>query len=188
MPVPDDHPASRIPAQAPLEELVARVRRGEEAAIQEFHGVIAKGIRFFLSRQLGEENLEERVDLTFRVVVQALKRDEAGGLDRLMGHVLDSIRAQVAAHNGKTPNREATPQQATTFRRQLESMRGVLRTISPRDREILKRFYLDEQTEEQICGQMELTRSQFRLLKSRAAARFVKAAGEERGDAPCKSA
>ena len=67
-------------------------------------------------------------------------------------------------------------------------MRGLLRTISPRDREILKRFYLDEQTEEQICGQMELTRSQFRLLKSRAAARFVKAAGEERGDAPCKSA
>ena len=83
MPVPDDHSASRIPAQAPLEELVARVRRGEEAAIQEFHGVIAKGIRFFLSRQLGEENLEERVDLTFRVVVQALRQSDRLGLERV---------------------------------------------------------------------------------------------------------
>ncbi len=188
MPIPDRGPASLTPARASLDELVQRVRRGEEGAIGELHGVIAKGIRFFLSRELGEENLEERADLTFRVVVQTLLRDEAGGSDRLMGHVLDSIRAQVAAHIGTAVNRETTPQQAIAFRRQLDSMRGILRAMSPRDREILKRYYLDEQTEEKICAEMELTSSQFRILKSRAAARFVKAAGEERGDAPCKSA
>ena len=188
MPIPDQPLVSPTPAHASLDELVDRVRRGEEAAIEELHGVIAKGIRFFLSRELGEESLEERVDLTFRVVVQTLRRDEVGGSDRLMGHVLDAIRAQVAAHIGKAPEREANPQQASTFRRQLESMRGILRAMSPRDREILRRFYLDEQTEEQICVEMELAPSQFKLLKSRAAARFVEAAGEERGDAECKSA
>jgi hypothetical protein len=156
--------------------------------VEELHGVIAKGIRFFLSRELGEENLEERVDLTFRVVVQTLHRDEAGGADRLMGHVLDSIRAQVSAHAGKKPDRDDGSQKSITFRRQLESMRGMLGAMSPRDREILRRFYLDEQTEEQICSQMELNPVQFRLLKLRAAARFVKAAGEEPGDASCKSA
>ena len=98
------------------------------------------------------------------------------------------FRSQVAASIGRTPDRGANPQQAFAFRRQLECMRGILRAMSSRDREILKRFYLDEQTEEQICGQMELTRSQFRLLKARAAARFVKAAGAEGGDASCKSA
>ena len=188
MPNPDRHPVSLIPAEASLDELVERVRRGEEAAVEELHGVITQGIRFFLSRELGEENLEERVDLTFRVVVQTLQRDEAGGADRLMGHVLDAIRAQVAAHAGTTRDREANPQQTVAFRRQLESMRGVLRSMSARDREILRRFYLDEQTEEQICSQMELNPVQFRLLKLRAAARFVKAAGEERGGASCKSA
>jgi hypothetical protein len=188
MPIPDRPPVSLGPAQASLDELVERVRCGEEAAIDELHGVIAKGIRFFLSRELGAENLEERVDLTFRVVVQTLRRDDAGGSDRLMGHVLDAIRARVAAHVGKTPDREAGPQQAMVFRRQLESMRGILRAMSPRDREILRRFYLDEQTEEQICSEMELAPSQLKLLKSRAAARFVKAAGEERVDTPCKSA
>ena len=188
MPIPDRHPASLTPAQASLDELVERVRCGEEAALEELHGVIAKGIRFFLSRELGEENLEERVDLTFRVVVQTLQRDEAGGADRLMGHVLDAIRAQVSAHIRKAPDREATPQQALTFRRQLESMRDILRAMPPRDREILKRFYLDEQTEKQICAEMELSPTQLRLLKSRAAARFVKAAGEEPGNDKCKFA
>jgi DNA-directed RNA polymerase specialized sigma subunit len=48
----------------------------------------------------------------------------------------------------------------------------VLRGISRRDREILTRFYLYEQTQEQICDEMNLTETQFRLLKSRAKARF----------------
>ncbi len=44
--------------------------------------------------------------------------------------------------------------------------------ISGRDREILTRFYLMEQSQQQICDQMCLTETQFRLLKSRAKARF----------------
>jgi DNA-directed RNA polymerase specialized sigma24 family protein len=106
----------------------------------------------------------------------------------LMGHVLDSIRAQVSAHVGKAPDRDDGSQQSIAFRRQLESMRGILRAMSPRDREILRRFYLDEQTEEQICSEMELNPVQFKILKLRAATRFVKAAGKERGDTSCKSA
>jgi RNA polymerase sigma-70 factor, ECF subfamily len=48
----------------------------------------------------------------------------------------------------------------------------VLKSIAPRDREILIRFYLEEQTAEKICGDMSLTDTRFRLLKSRAKARF----------------
>ena len=51
-------------------------------------------------------------------------------------------------------------------------MLKVLRGISARDREILTRFYLYEQTQEQICAEMNLSETQFRLLKSRAKARF----------------
>jgi hypothetical protein len=46
MPIPDPPPASLTPSQS-LDELVERVRRGEEAAIVELHGAIAQGIRFF---------------------------------------------------------------------------------------------------------------------------------------------
>lgn len=51
-------------------------------------------------------------------------------------------------------------------------MKEVLEGISARDREILTRFYLHEQTQQQICDEMNLTETQFRLLKSRAKARF----------------
>ncbi len=48
----------------------------------------------------------------------------------------------------------------------------MLTSISRRDREILQRFYVDEQSQETICAEMGLTYNQFRLLKSRAKARF----------------
>jgi len=44
--------------------------------------------------------------------------------------------------------------------------------LKDHEREILRRFYLEEQTQEQICAEMGLTETQFRLLKSRAKARF----------------
>jgi DNA-directed RNA polymerase specialized sigma subunit len=49
----------------------------------------------------------------------------------------------------------------------------ILKSISQRDRDVLTRFYLMEQSQEQICMDMNLTDTQFRLLKSRAKARFA---------------
>jgi DNA-directed RNA polymerase specialized sigma subunit len=57
-------------------------------------------------------------------------------------------------------------------RQQIELARRVLEGVSGRDREILQRFYLMEQSQEQIRAVMELSGNQFRLLKSRAKARF----------------
>ena len=48
----------------------------------------------------------------------------------------------------------------------------TLAQLNPRAREVLIRFYLDEQPIEQICDEMALTSTQFRLLKSRAKAKF----------------
>jgi hypothetical protein len=48
-----------------------------------------------------------------------------------------------------------------------------------KDREILDRFYVQEQLPERICDEMKLSITQFRLLKSRAKARFG-AAGKKR--------
>ena len=54
----------------------------------------------------------------------------------------------------------------------LELIEGVLEGLSPRDREILERFYVREQAQDRICAEMGLTETQFRLLNSRAKARF----------------
>jgi DNA-directed RNA polymerase specialized sigma24 family protein len=51
----------------------------------------------------------------------------------------------------------------------------VLSEMPQRDREVLVRFYVNEETPAQIQREMVLSSNQFRLLKSRAKARFSKA-------------
>jgi DNA-directed RNA polymerase specialized sigma24 family protein len=66
------------------------------------------------------------------------------------------------------------PEQSLLSRQRAEIARRVFRGVSERDREILRRFYLLEQPQELICAEMGLSYNQFRLLKSRAKARFGK--------------
>jgi len=80
-------------------------------------------------------------------------------------------RAEFDATAGVSDYRN-TPEEAAIQRQHEEVAEIVLRSISGRDREILTRFYLLEQTQEEICVEMKLSDTQFRLLKSRAKARF----------------
>jgi DNA-directed RNA polymerase specialized sigma24 family protein len=64
------------------------------------------------------------------------------------------------------------PERKVIAKERAEIARRVLNSVSRRDREILNRFYVLEQSQEEICTEMSLTYNQFRLLKSRAKARF----------------
>ena len=67
------------------------------------------------------------------------------------------------------PNREQTLLDAER-RQQVGRLLNVMR---PAEREILQRFYFEEQPADQIRLEMDLTRTQYRLLKSRAKARLT---------------
>ncbi len=169
-------------------ELVARIRSGEPSGMEDLYRLFSRGIRFYLCRQLGPQELDDRMHDTFVIVVQAIKRGDLREPERLMGFVRTVVRRQVAAYidSAVQSRREmqeietsvsvcdsrATPEQRAISRQQTEIMKTVLRSISTRDREILTRFYLQEQSQEKICAEMKLTETQFRLLKSRAKARF----------------
>jgi RNA polymerase sigma-70 factor (ECF subfamily) len=49
-------------------------------------------------------------------------------------------------------------------------IKRALMILCERDREIITRFYLQEETAEQVCTEMNLTATQFRVFKSRAKA------------------
>jgi hypothetical protein len=53
-----------------------------------------------------------------------------------------------------------------------KKVQQALATLSKREREVLTRFYLQEQSPDRICSEMALSQHEFRLLKSRAKARF----------------
>lgn len=171
-----------------LSLLVERIRTGETDGMEELYVLFSKGIRFYLCRQLGPQEFDDKVHDTFVLVVQAIRRGELRDPQRLMGFVRTIVRRQVAAHidrvvhirkdhmdlesSARIADPNGNPEEAAIFRQRVDLIRRVLGELSPRDREILTRFYLREQGQEQICAEMALTETQFRLLKSRAKARF----------------
>jgi|HubBroStandDraft_4_1064222.scaffolds.fasta_scaffold27671_3 RNA polymerase sigma-70 factor (ECF subfamily) len=170
------------------QNLVERIHKGEESGMEELYRLFGRGIRYYLCRQLGHQELDDKVHDTFVIVVQAIRRGELREPERLMGFVRTVVRRQVAAYideavhsrrdelnldlGVRVADRRNNPEQSAAFRQKVDLMLDVLNDLSERDREILTRFYLDEQSQETICREMILTETQFRLLKSRAKARF----------------
>jgi RNA polymerase sigma-70 factor (ECF subfamily) len=175
-------------AQTDWAELVRQIREEDPAAMEELYALFGRGIRYYLCRQLGPQDLDDRVHDTFLIVVQAIRRGDLREPERLMGFVRTVVRRQVAASIEQAvharrdlqdveettglADRSESPEETLICKQQAEIMSTVLGSISKRDREVLTRFYLLEQPQEQICREMRLTETQFRLLKSRAKARF----------------
>lgn len=183
---PQDSGALQSVEWAPL---VERIRTGDATAMQELYQVFGRGVRHYLCRQLGMQDVDDKIHDTFLIVVQAIKNGDLREPDRLMGFVRTIARRMVAAHIDQMVHRRRdnvavdsgiaisdkriTPEQNVIDREKVDLMLGVLREMSGRDRDILTRFYLYEQNQEVICREMNLTSTQFRLLKSRAKNRFA---------------
>src|SRR5579872_6548526 len=171
-----------------LVELVARIQADDTRALEDLYRVFARGIKYQICRQLGPQDLEDKVHDCFLLVVQAIRRGELREPDRLMGFVRTVVRRQIAAYiEGVIQSRRQLtdletgrivadfardPENSIMNQEEEELAYRVLKGISRRDREILIRFYLREEPQEEICEKMKLTDTQFRLLKSRAKARF----------------
>ncbi len=169
-------------------ELVARVQAGEGAAMEELYRVFSGGIRFHLCRQLGSHDLDDKVHDIFVSVTQSIRNGEIREPERLMGYVRTVVRRQVAAYidgavqerrrrTGIDPDMALSdhrpdPERSAIERQNMDLAMRVLNAVPRRDREVLVRFYLKEEHPDLICQEMELTETQFRLIKSRAKARF----------------
>ncbi len=168
--------------------VVDQIQSGDQEGMEELYRVFSRGIKFYLCRHLGTQELDDKVHDTFLIVVQAIRRGELRDPERLMGFVRTVVRRQVASHiDTAVQNRrdmadiesglvlidsKRNPEEKAIGKEHVDMMVQVLRDMSDRDREILTRFYLHEQSQEQICREMDLSDTQFRLLKSRAKARF----------------
>lgn len=171
---------------------VEKIRNGDPEGIEEFCNVFYRGIRFFVARHLGPEDAEDQVQDVLLIVVQAIRRGELRDPACLPGYVRTVVRHLIATHIGRkaeTRSRyvglecavgandgRSNPEEQVVAREKAQIMSEVLLGLSSRDREVLTRFYLLEQTKQEICLEMGLSENQFRLLKSRAKARFAKLA------------
>jgi RNA polymerase sigma factor (sigma-70 family) len=156
--------------------------------MEEMYGVFTTGIRFYLCRQLGPQDLDDRVHEAFVTITQSIRRGELREPERLMGYVRTVVRRQVAAQieavveqrrrqidpslGAVVRDHQPNPERQAIEREHTAVAYRVLQSLPRRDREVLVRFYLKEQSPAEICREMDLSATQFRLTKSRAKVRF----------------
>lgn len=165
--------------------LVDSIRIGQPEGMELLYRLFEHGVRLYLVRRLGQQELDDKVHDVFLIVVEAIQKGELREPERLMGFVRTIVRRQVAAHitevvqnrhgdgdGSGVRDHHTTPEEDLMGVEQSQLMWRILGAMSARDREILDRFYLREESQQVICEEMNLTDTQFRLLKSRAKQRF----------------
>ena len=176
------------PREPSWSQLVDRIRGGDPAGMEQLYGIFVKGVRFFLWRQLGPQDLDDKVHDVFLIITQSIQRGELREPDRLMGYVRTVVRRQVAAHIDSAvqarrnlqsidpamtlSDHQPDPERKVIEQESQDVALRMLGGLPKRDREVLVRFYLQEQNAEEICRDLKLTETQFRLIKSRAKARY----------------
>lgn len=174
-----------------LEDLAGRIAQGDPGAMEQLYGTLIRGLRTHLSRQLPADLVEDRAHNVFVIAVNAIRSGQLRDPTRLPAFVRTVAQRQISdairgisrtrsikldSCQSPLPDTRDNPEQELAREQKLGCLRSALASLSPRDREILTRFYLDEQDADRICSEMNLTATQFRLFKSRAKGRLTEAA------------
>ena len=178
-PTPDDSAWSTM---------VDRVRGNDPGAMEDLYELFVSGVRFMFCRQLGTQNLQDYLHDAFVIVVERIQSGELRDPTRLMGYIRTVVRRMVAAqinaqvrrrkertdsdYSNRVSDERSNPEQDLIFRQKVDLVRRVLAEMPERDQEILRRFYIEEESQDAICAEMGLTVTQFRLMKYRAKLRF----------------
>ena len=187
--------ADTTPHQGPskISDLVERVRARQTIAFEELYALV-KNFTFFLMRQLGTEDLQDKVHDVFLTVTQAILTGKLRDPERLIPflttvarfYTYNQIERRVSRRrvgylsDGINPPDSRVNLELSAYQKQMaEIAQEILSAMPRRDRDVLNRFYLEEQSKEQICDEMQLTPTQFRLLKSKAKSTFTEM-GERR--------
>jgi RNA polymerase sigma-70 factor (ECF subfamily) len=163
------------------------VQEGDPSGMADLYEYILAGLHPYVARQLPRQDCRDSVHSVFVDVVVAIQRGELRDPERLMGFARTIARRKVSGYIGRAvvnrrqvdissvlllASAQASPENEVILREQRDRVRWTLTQLSEREREILSRFYVQGQTKHEICLEMGLTDTQYRLLKWRSKAHF----------------
>ena len=173
-------------------DLVQGVRRRSGAALEELYRLVVDIATPQLRWHLGNPGVlaefDDHLHDVFLAVLEAVQVGAIREPQRLVAFVRTIVRYQTvsairqairgrrgceASETTGLADLRPTPERSHMEREQREVLGDVLRALRPEDSDILRRFYLDGQNQQQICKEMHLTSTQFRLHKSRAKGRLA---------------
>jgi RNA polymerase sigma-70 factor (ECF subfamily) len=191
----DQHDEARISA-----ELARRIAAGDRRAENELVERYQRGVLYLLKRKARDP--EVALDLrqeTFRIAIEKLRAQGLAEAERI-GAYLRGIAVNLAIADGRKTTRRATTADSDAVELLADPAAGPAETVSSdqvraavrslldelpvqRDREILIRFYLDDEEKESICAGLGVDSAHFNRVLFRAKQRFreLVAVAERRG-------
>lgn len=181
-----------------LESLVGRIARGELRAEDEFMARYQVTARAIAQRHC--RRFEAQVDDIVQDVLTAMLRKlRAGAIENpiALPHYLQQAlknaclafyqqqnqerREDVSALDA-TPAPRSDPVDLMEYQQRQRMVRALVEELpQPRDREILRRFYIHEESRDDICRALDIDEHHFRRVMSRARQRLRDVVGERRG-------
>ena len=172
--------------------LVEGILSEDGGSVEQLFTGFKRGLTFYFERKFGAQEADDLVTETLMIVWKEVRSGSVREPERLAGFVMTVARRlgfrvveqrthsrQAESHIDHEPavfnklrTSSESPEDSMIRAQQQTVMLTVLRSLSERDREVLDRFYLQEQSPEHIQSEMRMTETQFRLTKNRAKARF----------------
>jgi len=172
----------------PWARVVEEIRNGDEHGLELLYNAVRDCARPHLFQHVDPQMVDDHIQEIQMIVLSAVRSGELRDPLCLLGFVRTVTRRQVAVHIRRSILRrrrlisvettappvapaDESPLERLATQERIEAVRTVVARLRPRDREILVRFYFEEQDSDKICREMGLSATQFRLYKSRALAK-----------------
>jgi RNA polymerase sigma-70 factor (ECF subfamily) len=164
-------------------DLAARIRAGDAGAESELAERYSRGVRLMIGRSLSDASaVDDLCQETLLLTIRKVRSGELRETSRLPGFIASIARNLVIGH-GRRPRPEPIGDtEPATEPTQLEDLisdqrarrvHEVLRELpSPRDREVLFRFYLTGEEKDSICRRLGLSSLHFNRVLCRARDRY----------------
>lgn len=173
---------------ATLAKLAWQIQSGDASAIEQMYHAVMPGLRALLALRVPNDLIEDYSHDVFLAVLRFIETGSVRDLRCLPG-IIRTIALRIVSERRTAPSASEVPvdsliianlvrdrrsdlEDSLQRKQRMELALATLASLSERDREILRRFYLEEQSQERICLEMGLTDNQFRITKSRAKAKF----------------
>jgi RNA polymerase sigma-70 factor (ECF subfamily) len=167
--------------------LVRRIQSGDSTAETELIHRYGRAVAALLERNLRvRADVDDLFQETFSLLIQKIRGGDVREPERLSGFVCSVARNLAISHVRRggpgdscnipadsAPSSGASQLDRLLLKENAALVRRVLGELaSERDREVLRRFYLVEESKAEICQGMELSGTQFDLVLFRARQRY----------------
>jgi RNA polymerase sigma-70 factor (ECF subfamily) len=163
--------------------LVNRIINGDAAAEEELVALFEEPVFHIIRRLAGNTSMVEDFSQdTFLTVIRKLRKGDLRQAESLgsfvaavaRNHTIEQMRlirrraGEDLGHADQVPDTSPDPLKKLQRSAQINELRDVIKELIPRYRELLLRFYINEEPKEEICADLGLTSEQFNGVLHRA--------------------